>query len=190
MPRLFFAIRTSDAQRGELRQAQKQIVTQLDTLGAHYRLENLNNSHCTLRFLGSIEEVYVETLIQNARREIEATKTNPFQLSLTTCGTFSHRGKTRVIWAGLTTAPELLRLRNAIDRAIAQSDIVLESKEDFHPHLTLARLKMPFRMPSEFAFPALSPKPATVSEIELIDSKTLATGAVHEVRAIFALQSS
>jgi RNA 2',3'-cyclic 3'-phosphodiesterase len=187
MPRLFFALRTSDEQRGELGRAQEIIAQQLVRLGAHYRLENLQNSHCTLRFLGNVDAERVKPLIDNAEREMGAANVQPFELSLTTCGTFSNRGKARVIWAGLSEVPQLTALRTAIDKAVNASGIAQENDNAFHPHLTLIRLREPFLLPDTYTFPTIDPLPNNVTEIELVESKTLPIGAVHQVIARFGL---
>jgi RNA 2',3'-cyclic 3'-phosphodiesterase len=187
MPRLFFGIRTSEEQRNELRSIQKELELELAEVGANFKLENMQNSHCTLRFLGDVDDSDVKQLIGYARQKIAKAEIKPFELTLDKCGAFASRGKARVIWAGLVTAPELLTLRNAIDGALNECGIVVDSDQEFHPHLTLVRFKEPFRLPAEFKLPEVMPVSSHVTEIELVESRTLLTGALHQLIARFEL---
>ncbi|SRR5579883_2131557 len=187
MPRLFFAVRTPENLRIQLRRVQDELAKKLDELGARFKIENLNNSHCTLRFLGNVKETMVSQIIQATKTEVERMQVGPFRESLTTIGAFTHRGQTRVLWVGLSPIEILQRLREAVDAAVGSFGIPIEREDQFHPHLTLIRFREPFRLPHSFAFPEVETETAVVSEIELVESKTLPQGAVHSVRAYFQL---
>ena len=187
MPRLFFAIRTSEEQRTELLRVQRELLGELNDLGANYKLENIDNSHCTLRFLGNVESSAVKQLIESTQREIDNAAATPFELTLDQCDTFSNRGKAKVIWCGLSNAPELVTLRKIIDRALAETNIETEPTDEFHPHLTLIRFREPFRLPADFQLPDVASVASKIAEVELVESKTLPTGALHQVIARFGL---
>lgn len=95
--------------------------------------------HVTLRFLGATPE---ERLADLGRR-LAAVRAAPFDLALHGVGVFPPNARRpRVLWLGLAPERPLRELKGAVDHALAAegSPYGQEPKQDFSPHLTLARL--------------------------------------------------
>ena len=60
-------------------------------------------------------------------------------MTLEGSGHFGNRKKAYSIWIGVRAAPELLTLRDRIDRALASCGLAYESRK-YAPHVTIARL--------------------------------------------------
>src|SRR2546421_199931 len=132
MLRLFFAVQTPSTILDELRRVQNELSKKLEALNPapNFKRENLANSHCTIRFLGDVEEAKVDPLVENVAREIGQAKPSPFEAHLSSCGSFAHRGKTRVIWAGLEPANIFQELRTAVDRGLQATGIAIEDDNE------------------------------------------------------------
>jgi 2'-5' RNA ligase len=189
MLRLFFAVQTPPPLVEELRRVQDELVKGLEALRPtpNFKRENLSNSHCTIRFLGDVEEDKVQLLEQKVGDEIGKARLPAFEMSLTQCGMFPHRGKARVIWVGLEPIQVLRELRTVTNKGIPTVGIRIADENEFHPHLTLVRFREPYRLPQDFVFPLPNPSVASVPEVLLISSRTLPQGAQHDVIGRFPL---
>lgn len=98
--------------------------------------------HLTLKFLGEVPEDRVGSV--KAILESLAGSRRPFPMRLKGTGTFPPGGGTRarVLWAGIEEAPELMELRAALESELEKAGFPREDR-DFHPHLTLGRVKSP-----------------------------------------------
>lgn len=192
MPRLFFAIESPDLLK-------KELVTLQDTLAAKFRNtipipnfkpEHLTNSHCTIRFLGNIEESKVEVIANAAWEVIACAQLRPFECQLTECGVFPNRRNARVMWIGLSPEEPFQHIQRTVDKGLTAAGISFEQEHRFHPHLTLFRFREPYRLPSNFDFPDLTASHfvTIISEIALIESKTFSDGPQYTIRAKFALK--
>jgi 2'-5' RNA ligase len=97
--------------------------------------------HLTLRFMAAVPDANVAALAGR----LGVIRHAAFSLSLHGVGVFpSGRKPARVLWAGVTPAEPVLRLKSVIDGVI---DGVIgpddEAARGFHPHLTLARFREP-----------------------------------------------
>ncbi|MDP4233835.1 MAG: RNA 2',3'-cyclic phosphodiesterase [Bacteroidota bacterium] len=191
MPRLFFAIKTPKPLIKDLVLLQDQLARMLDALRPPPSLkpERLVNSHCTLRFLGDVESSRIDRIIQAVHGTIEAAHVPPFDVVLTQCGAFTSRAKARVLWIGLDPEAPFRQLQTAIDAGLRMAGFTPEVAQPLHPHLTLFRFREPYRLPSGFALPDRSGHSphGSISEVELVESKTLPDGAHHQTLASFSL---
>ncbi|HYY58422.1 MAG TPA: RNA 2',3'-cyclic phosphodiesterase [Pyrinomonadaceae bacterium] len=97
--------------------------------------------HVTLKFLGEVEPVCAAALSSAAERVARGVK--PFDLSLEGAGVFPPRGLPRVLWLGITdTSGGLARLHKRLEDECAEAGFPREDRP-FHPHLTIARLRVP-----------------------------------------------
>jgi 2'-5' RNA ligase len=154
-----------------------------------FKPERLVNSHCTLRFLGNIEESKVQEIAIAAGEAIRNGNFPRFECSLGKCGVFPNRRHARVMWIALKPEEPFHHIQKAIDSSLESAGVIFEHDHPFHPHLTLFRFRTPYRIPPDFIFPdltATSPA-ALVTEVALMESKTFAEGPEHIVRAKFGL---
>ena len=166
-------------------EVRKRIIDHIDSLrrelpkvrASWTRAENL---HLTLKFLGDISVSRVTAL--SAATEAAARTSRPFDLIITTCGSFPLHGRPKVLWIGVEdiSAP-LLRLHTALEDSCAEAGFAREARV-YHPHLTIARLRdsgdsrMLAERHKELGFRS---EIFTVSELVLFRSELRAEGAKH-----------
>jgi 2''-5'' RNA ligase len=101
------------------------------------KIVEYENLHITLKFLGEINEKIVEEVIEALSR-IYFKK---FKVHIAELGAFPSLKNPRVIWAGIKEGfSELVQLYNLIENELLNSGLRFP-KEDFHPHVTLLRIK-------------------------------------------------
>lgn len=160
--RLFFALWPDDATRSALLRLQAMMQGQLT------RYENL---HVTLAFLGQ----QPAALLPDLKQILERLPRADITLTLDRIGYFTRK---RIAWAGTHDVPEnLLRLHQQLANALAALGLPPDTREDFKPHVTLARDAAP---PSDTAF---TPIVWHVNRIALVKSETLSTGVCYKVLA-------
>ncbi len=100
---------------------------------------NYESIHLTLKFLGSIENILVDPIIQ--RLEKATLDINPFIITLGDIGVFPNQNLPRVIWIGVKEgAEQICLLQKSVEDAI--NDLGFKSERGkFSPHLTLGRIK-------------------------------------------------
>lgn len=140
MPRLFVAIDLPD----DVRQA----VCGLRESIRGFRWVPQEQLHLTLRFIGDMDE----GLLERVKERVSTVQFQVFAIELNGIGHFPPRGLPRVIWAGITSGPELFAVQKQVEQACVAAGIPHEPR-CFSPHLTLARLK--------------DPLPETVTQFEL-----------------------
>jgi 2'-5' RNA ligase len=94
------------------------------------------NLHITLKFLGDSEEPKVRKLADSLTQMIFPKPS----ISVQGIGAFPNLIFPKVLWAGLQFSPELTELFQSIEDFARRYEFKTEEKE-FHPHITLARLK-------------------------------------------------
>ncbi len=108
-----------------------------------FELDHINwvdplNYHITLKFLGDVEDYFVNSL--TLVLEHIAQKFPIFALKCYRLGYFGKRNQPRIIWYGFKRHPVLDNLQVSVEKALIDLGFEPEEKE-FHPHLTLARIK-------------------------------------------------
>ncbi|MGI6712821.1 MAG: RNA 2',3'-cyclic phosphodiesterase [Bacillota bacterium] len=92
------------------------------------------NLHLTIKFLGDINVNQlnnIKLLLLNICNRHKA-----FALNIQNIGAFPNYQKPRIIWAGISPTRSLFSLASEIS-----SSITIGDSKEFHPHITLARLK-------------------------------------------------
>jgi RNA 2',3'-cyclic 3'-phosphodiesterase len=103
--------------------------------------ERVEKMHLTLKFLGEIALARVEAL--SGAAACAAQDSQAFKLALSGTGAFPPRGNPRVLWLGIEDySGALAHLRNRLEDECAAAGFARE-RRDFHPHLTLARIRAP-----------------------------------------------
>ena len=154
----------------------------------HVRWARAGGIHLTLKFLGEVAAERLET-VEAALREA-GRGIRPFRLEAAGVGTFPEGGLPRVIWVGVCGDLEALtRLHEEIDRALEGIGFPAEER-DYHPHLTLGRVKGPGRgdWRSHIARSAHAPAGAfSVEEYVLFESRLGPQGPAYNALAGFPL---
>ncbi len=98
--------------------------------------------HLTLKFLGEISEERIVD-IQKQLQKI-GSEHSVFSLHIQGLGTFPPGSKRpRVLWAGIEEPQPVIRLQKDVEESFEKIHFPRE-KRDFHPHLTIGRVKNPY----------------------------------------------
>lgn len=137
MVRVFIAIDIEDPSLlNKLCEIQKEIIK----TRAKMKLVERENMHITLKFLGEISPTKLSSLekaVVNACKDF--TK---FKIELAHVGAFPSPARPRVVWVGVNKGAEILKqLASAIEKETVRMGFKKADKP-FHPHVTLARVKI------------------------------------------------
>lgn len=114
----------------------KRIQNTISGSGADLKLVEPQNFHFTLRFLGEIPESKVERV----KELLSKVKHEPFEATLKGVGVFPSLRRINVIWIGVSEGQESIRkLFLKVNNAL--SPLFPKEREDFVPHLTIARVR-------------------------------------------------
>jgi 2'-5' RNA ligase len=126
---------------------------------------------------------------------LEAVTSEPFAFRLQGVGRFPPNPKrgARVLWVGITAPPVLSQLNTQIEHAVNTLGFPPEER-DFHPHITLARLKSFKPEPKVDQFiqthQRFRSEPIAVSEFHLISSVLSPQGPTYHTEATYPLRGS
>ena len=163
-------------------------VTPARSVRVGLRWEQRERYHLTLQFLGPVQEVGpVVAGLAGAVRERDA-----FSFRLGGAGAFPKPGRARIVWMGAAVGgSDLVRLAGAVAAGLRPVGYEPDRKE-FHPHLTLARLKVPDNVADVLA--AIGPEAVgeafTVGEIVLYQSRLSSKGPTYTVLERFPLRNA
>jgi 2'-5' RNA ligase len=116
----------------------EEIMAQLKGLNLQGRFARTQAIHLTLQFLGNIEEEQTQGIAEIL--EEAGTGVVPFNLEVGRLGVFPHLTHPRVVWIGVEPVDALMKLQSKIRQGVEPLGFPQENR-DFHPHLTLLRLK-------------------------------------------------
>jgi 2'-5' RNA ligase len=135
--RLFVAIGLTDELLAALRSVRDRLDQAIEP-GA-VRWVRPGGIHLTLKFLGEVRDSglgEVEALLEQAARAGQ-----PFELRVGGFGCFPSMRKPRVLWVGVEEPSGALeRLQSRLERGFVDMGF-RRDRHDFHPHLTLGRVK-------------------------------------------------
>lgn len=172
MPRLFTALDVPASAHEQIRS--------LTTDAFEARWTPPEKYHVTLRFIGEVTEERAET-IADALREVRAAPVTLRPRGLTA---FPSRRKPRVLVVSLEKTPALSSLYQAVEEALEAVGVSPEDR-DYHPHLTIARLKQahPENVHAYLrAQESLEIDPLPVEQFHLYESILRPKGALHKKR--------
>jgi 2'-5' RNA ligase len=176
MHRLFVAIRPPEPIRDLL-------IDAMDD-SAHFRWQDDEQLHLTLRFIGEVERPVAEDLAAALSR----IRVDPFQLRIAGTGRFEQRSA-GALWAGVEPKQSLAALAAKIEHACVACGLEREHRA-FHPHITLARWKGGrSREVGDFLdrTRSLSSEPFEVAEFILFESRLSRHGAHYQAVAQYPL---
>lgn len=146
-----------------------------DAQASWSRAENI---HLTLKFLGEIPQVSVQSLSEAASRAVEGL--GPFTIRLEQTGVFPPHGSPRVLWIGVNDLEgKLAKLHVRLEAESEKAGFPRESRS-FHPHLTLARIRQPQHartLASAHKATPFEPLEIAVSELLVIRSELSSEGS-------------
>jgi 2'-5' RNA ligase len=145
------------------------------------------NLHITTKFIGEWTEQRLEEL-QAAFRELPAPP--PIAIAIERLGFFPNPHAARIFWAGVKAGDGLPALARATDDATAALGVAKEMRP-YSPHLTLARIANPGRLPGLLsavaALPSLEFGAFMADRFFLYRSQTGPAGSVYTKLAEFPL---
>jgi 2'-5' RNA ligase len=165
------------------------LIRVLGPLGHNVRWVSAPGMHLTLKFLGEIPDQDVQGIVSVLEPVVRQYR--PFALVLKGTGVFPPgRRNPRVLWVGFDHNPSLSALQQAVDVEMEKLGFERENRE-FHPHLTLGRVKFPGRM--DQLLQELEKSQATVfgdmqvGKVILFKSTLRPSGAEYSILAEFRL---
>jgi len=97
----------------------------------------VGNLHITTRFIGEWPETRLAELEEALSR---VPPVGSFEIKIAALDYYPDSGRPRVLFAGISRAPALIRLAASIDEALAAIGCARDDRP-YSPHLTLARIK-------------------------------------------------
>jgi len=110
--------------------------------GPNVRWTDPRGIHLTLKFIGEVPAAQLDP-IRGALAGVRDAQ--PIETAFRGLGWFPNARRPRVFWAGVEAGAELAALAARVESALEPLGIARESR-DFHPHLTLARIKFNDRL--------------------------------------------
>ena len=133
MDRIFFAVPLSDEFTEVMKHAQKE----MQDMPGKIKWVKPEKIHLTLKFVGDTEPEKLEDLY-SAIDDLQLH--GAFEIALTETGIFPNPRRPRVLWVGIEKNDALAEIAEKIDEKLAGFDVDRETR-DYHPHLTLGRVK-------------------------------------------------
>ena len=133
--RIFIALELPEEVKKEIKEIQRRLVIK----DAKIRWVSKENTHLTLKFLGSVEGSLMPDIYESIEKSSKSF--HSFQLNLSGAGLFPERGRPKIIWAGIGgQTSDLESLAEECDSAIHQIGFKKENRK-FRPHVTIGRIK-------------------------------------------------
>ncbi len=98
------------------------------------KLTELENAHLTLKFLGEIDDLKLEEVMQKLRE----VKFEKFEARLEKAGTFNFHGMPRIVWIKVA-GKGIFELQKKVDMILKECGF--KEEERFMSHMTIARVK-------------------------------------------------
>ncbi len=159
---------------------QGMLQTTLEAKRKAVRWVKPNAIHLTLKFNGTTPPDIVPAMNDALKTAVQGIE--PIDLNIRDTGCFPSVDRPRVLWLGIGGEVEKLKnLASRIHAAMAEHGYPDES-ENFHPHITMARIKYPQRQTPEiggFLNVAYQAVPMHSDRIHLISSELLPTGPIY-----------
>lgn len=149
--------------------------------------------HFTLKFCGEISPVALEDICLALDRKFMQEAPHSFKTTLGAAGAFPSLEKARTLWIGLGKGKNsFVKLASFVEEGCVQAGIAEETRE-FHPHITIGRIKksgdMPWSVRTEFADAKFESLGWTVSVIKLMRSVLTPGGPKYTTLKTYNLRS-
>ena len=185
MKRVFIAIDISN-------EARSKVAVYIDELRRSARdlrigWERPEKLHLTLKFLGDVDDRQLRDVEEAVRRA--STELRSFRSAISGAGRFPPKGDPRILWLGLDKQENFGNAARTVDKELSKFGFEPE-KRKFHPHLTIARLREPYRsgaLAAEHLSNAFQTDEFDVWEILIYESELLPTGSVYRKLASYPM---
>lgn len=137
------------------------------------------NWHVTVKFFGEVPDEEVDDLVEAVAGVARAAV--PLESQLLDVGAFPSLRRARVLWVGIEDPQSRL---GALSQELSRVSAKPAEKRPLHPHLTLARFKVPARVEKlveEYRPFDLDRSPFTIDRLTLFRSHLSSRGARYEV---------
>ncbi|MCP5096660.1 MAG: RNA 2',3'-cyclic phosphodiesterase [Chloroflexi bacterium] len=176
--RAFIGIHLPKSVQDALLTVRRQLSAQLPVRSV--RWVQPDRMHLTVRFLGDTAVSHLSQIAAGLD-QICASQT-AMQLQLSELGCFPSQRRPRVIWAGLVgDVPKLQIVRTAIDEMLLPLGWE-KDKRPFNPHLTLGRVKEPYKVARVKWESEVEQAILAVTAVHLIESQLKPSGPEYIVR--------
>lgn len=141
--------------------------------------------HLTLKFLGEVEDVKVDALIENLNR-VSFKKVDAYFSGI---GCFPNDRNPKVVWLALEPQDILTKIAEDVESVTA--DFGIRQDKTFIPHITIARIKHVANADTfmkSLDCITIPTEPFELNEFKLIKSKLTPEGPVYEVLRTFRAQ--
>lgn len=174
MPRLFTAI--------DLPESQYRQISVLHGGLPGARWTPMTQLHLTLRFIGDTDD----TLFQAIKAGLAGLTFAPFLIKIVGLGSFPARHHPNILWLGLEDNPELVDLRNRLEKRLIALGLEPEPRK-FHPHITIARISAQNTTVADYLArnDQFNTDPFLVDQFRLYTSVLTRNGAVHQISATY-----
>ena len=159
----------------------KEIEELQKSIEGRAKLVEGENMHITLKFLGEIEEKFVEEI----KKIEEDCKVEKFKISLQGIGFFPNEKYIRVIWVGVNGYKPIVKIAKCIDEKL--SKLGFEREKSYVPHLTVARVKGRVAIRNYDKFKNLKFGEIEVNEVKIKKSTLTPKGPIYADLAIIQL---
>jgi 2'-5' RNA ligase len=172
----------------EVKSGLSALQNSLRHLGAAVSWTRPEGVHLTLKFLGDVTPSSLPDIVKGLHDAVESAIA--FPVIVEGVGSFPNPRRPRVLWVGLQGGEPLSKLQESVESAIEPLGFPREHRE-FHPHLTLGRVKAPHgveRVVQEMERLGFPRREFTAAEVRLMKSELKPTGAeytlIHSVPLI------
>ena len=140
--RLFVAVETSPDVQAAASRPLDELKRRTEEFAPRARVTWVkpDHLHLTVRFIGHVDPAVSKKILTTLDHPIRVPG---FELTIEGTGTFPPHRPPRVIWAGIAGSLDKLHEVEQEVRSRLQRVVPLGEERDYHPHLTLGRVKSP-----------------------------------------------
>ena len=172
----------------EVRSKKNMLYSTLEGSPAQINWVKNDNLHLTLKFIGYTTESQIPKII-NILSKI-TIKYKPFQLIIKNTGCLPKKERPRTLFLGVEGQIKILKdLFQNIETEFEKIDIE-KDRNDFFPHITLARIKYPQNHTPDidlFLKSSYDPIDLSLDRVQFFSSELLPSGAIYTLLKTFPL---
>jgi 2'-5' RNA ligase len=185
--RLFIGAQVSMGVVRDLTETVDQLSDAASEAGLKVRWVSPANYHVTVKFLGWGRPEVIDAIRDVVGEALRGQRAFSFRTAK--LGAFPDQGKARVLWAGVEgDGGRLAALAKTVDVATASLGFPTD-KRDFHPHVTIGRLRKVANCESLLLpYAEQAYRETSVQSLVLFESVIKSTGSEYHVRAEWPLE--